>query len=231
MPIAGNGSRFNRGFKPFIEVEGKKLLEWSIASLGDLSNHELCFVIKESDDKLYQVNKTLKELYPKCLVVTLEKETQGTLETCSLALKQFQGETPLVVLDCDLYFESSFHEKLLQKLNWSSSYLLTFKSQEPCYSYCYVKNGKVEATAEKEVISDSAIAGCYNFSSINLFKKYANEIIFLKKIVKNEYYISQIINELIKAGHDVRAIQCEKYFSLGTPAEVESNYKNLSSSK
>jgi dTDP-glucose pyrophosphorylase len=222
MPMAGDGTRFSNGFKPFIEVSGRPLYQWSISSLGDISNVQLHFIIKKVDDEKFNVEKVLKEHYPSSSITVLDNPTRGALETAYLGTKDLNDKLPLTILDCDIYFRSKDLEYMISSDEFKTS-ILFFNSNNPSYSYCSIKDKLVTRTAEKEVISNNAITGAYCFETIELFRNHAKQIINEDQKVKGEFYISPIYNHLIKNGINVSAIECDKHYVLGTPEDVLKN--------
>ncbi|OUR96480.1 hypothetical protein A9Q84_09020 [Halobacteriovorax marinus] len=228
MPMAGDGTRFNNGFKPFIEIKGIPLYKWALKSLGEIKDFSLTFIIKESDDMKYLVSQKLIESHPEASIRILKHKTLGALDTCLQSIDELNLDKPLIILDCDLFFDSKTFNTVLQE-KWQNfkSGLLYFNSKEPCYSYCQIENGRVVQTKEKEVISSNAIAGAYCFSKAQLLKDCGQTIITNKMTTKGEYYISPIFNHLIKKGEEVTSYFCNEYYSLGTPKEVARNSEYL----
>ena len=74
LPLAGSSDLFQKaGFpypKPLIEINGKPMIEWVIASTKTLDVlSEIIFIIKEEDSNLYHLDNTLKLLDPNCKIV------------------------------------------------------------------------------------------------------------------------------------------------------------------
>lgn len=228
MPMAGDGTRFNNGFKPFINVKGIPLYQWSLKSLKSIKQYSLTFIIKEDDDKTFSIKKRLLKNHPNANVVILPKRTLGALDTCIQGIQDLDLKLPLVILDCDLYFNSPKFNKMVSKQDFDfKSGLLYFNSNQKWFSYCELKDEKVIKTREKEVISNNAIAGAYCFSRAELFKVHGTKALKSDLTTNGEYYISPIYNSLIKKGEIVNSYFCEEYYSLGTPEEVERNLEFL----
>ena len=95
---------------------------------------------------------------------------------------------------------------------------LTFKSSSKNYSYAQIENNKVKKTAEKKVISNNAITGCYIFK--NKFTYAKNFIEYNKVCDYKELYLSGIFNTMIKNGFNIKNIPVSFNISLGTPEEL-----------
>ena len=104
--------------------------------------------------------------------------------------------------------------------------LLTFKSNDPRYSYAAVKRGRVIWTAEKDPISDKAITSPYFFKSLgDFFDMFHQMERFMendKEMTYKEMYMSLLYNFLCtEGGKTVITIDADKVISLGTPEELE----------
>jgi dTDP-glucose pyrophosphorylase len=93
---------------------------------------------------------------------------------------------------------------------------------EPIYSYIKINNeGVVIETAEKNKISNYAMAGIYYFSKGSAFVKYAEKMISENKTINNEYYIAPMFNDLIRDGLNIVNMLCMKITTLGTSADYK----------
>ena len=106
-PIAGKGSRFKPLYtelKPFIEIKGKTLIEYSISSLNISGLH---FVIANSLKPSYkELIFNIRDKYKLNLeIIELKSETQGQAETSLLGLNRtgFKGSEELIVANADQY--------------------------------------------------------------------------------------------------------------------------------
>ena len=77
-------------------------------------------------------------------------------------------------------------------------------------------------TKEKEVISNEATVGIYNYQRGKDFVEYAHQMIEKNIRVNNEFYVAPVYNEMIEAGkkivyHNVG----ESMYGLGTPSDLE----------
>lgn len=227
MPMAGNARRFNENsqeyiVKPLIEVKGKKLHQWAISSFNGLEkNVELIFIIQKKHTGL---KEDLFRNYPASTIVEIDRETRGPSETLSLAADHLDN-SPVIVCDCDLYFQSEPFLDFLQSSRPADTGLLTFTSQLPLYSYVKTENGYVMDIAEKIVISDSAVCGAYYFRSGEELLKLIRQTLF--SITEREVYLSDLIKSSIKSGLRCRAFPCSTHVSLGTPEEITKNFTLL----
>ena len=99
FPIAGLGSRFMyAGYsqtKPLIHAGSKTIIEWAVDSVIVNENMNLVFVVRKQQCLTNGLDSFLKNRYPKCIIVTLDESTDGSLETVYLALKKLRTEKVL----------------------------------------------------------------------------------------------------------------------------------------
>ena len=235
MPMGGLGSRFaNTGVttpKPLIEVDGMPMFLKAIKSFEELDcEKKLICVVRREHIEEYDLGEKIRSFYPGAEIVILEENTQGAVETCMKAADVIDDKMPLISMDCDLYVRSEVYENIIKKI-LDQQYgpqlggaLLYMNADNPRYSYVEVIDGVVTRTAEKQVISDKAIAGGYLFGSGKIFKDAARQL--LQQNISGEikeYYLSLLYNYIIGDGYRVLAAEVDQYSSFGTPEEL-ANY-------
>lgn len=236
MPLAGAGSRFAKaGFatpKPLIEVDGRPMFLKAISSLDNVkAEKRYIFVIRQEHVDTQQLDTLIKAAQPEAKIVVLPEITRGAAETALAAQHLLNPEDGLVVMDCDLWFNSHSYDEMIQaSLNNSSNIaggLLTFKADDPRYSYAEVgPDGFVIRTAEKKVISEKAITGAYFFATAKEFID-SGESLLQQPLNAGmpEYYLSLLYNILLDEGKNIQAAYVDKFASFGTPEELETYKK------
>jgi NDP-sugar pyrophosphorylase family protein len=230
MPMAGLGSRFRdtgeERPKPLIDAGGTPMFLLALGSLAPLlPQSQVIAVVLAEHAASSGIKRALEDAHPGISVAEAPKLTGGALETCLLAapLAKTPG-APLVVLDCDLTFDAPNWLQRLRALaegkDSSDGLLLSFRSSEPCFSYAETRGDRVVRTAEKQVISDRALIGAYGFRSADLFFSVARDIVSDDERVGGEYYTSSAYNRMIRQGLTVGIADAERYWSLGTPAQL-----------
>jgi dTDP-glucose pyrophosphorylase len=230
MPMAGWGRRFrSEGInspKPLIQVEGKPLFVWALASLQPLWPHVRVSVISvEKDNLATEVCTTLTKLGISNRSLTIPVRTKGPSETVSIALQEFNITGKFISLDCDLYFQSSW--LIHNLLHWPpevDGILPSFKSKVADFSYAASKDGIVSEVREKVVISEDALAGCYAFSDPKRFLEITESCLTHNA---QEIYISQVIQKMIDLGSRFVLLPTEEHLSLGTPVQLRSSAVTL----
>jgi len=98
-------------------------------------------------------------------------------------------------------------------------------ADDPKWSFVAMENNLVTQVVEKQVISNDATVGIYNFRRAADFVKGAEEMIRRDLRVKNEFYVAPVYNILIEEGyrvgiHDVGR-EADGMYGLGTPADLD----------
>ena len=106
FPMAGDGSRFNYKFKPFLYATEKRFIELAKGPfniLNDIYDVQYIFIFRKDHDELCNVRNKLNEIFPndKILFCILDEKTQGPLETLQMAIKNLKLIGPSFVCDCD----------------------------------------------------------------------------------------------------------------------------------
>ena len=226
MPMGGLGSRFtDAGYttpKPLIHVDGKEMFLRALDSFTPVENISYIFVIRKDHDDMYNLRHQISELLPEAKIFILDHDTQGPVETSLIAEDAIDDTLPIVVADCDIYFESTAYFETLKQQSVDGM-LLTFNSDNPRYSYVEVDDsGKAIRTAEKVVISNNALLGGYYFGSGKLFKELAHDFADheLPEGLK-EYYLSHLFNMLIERQGTVAIAPIDVMHIFGTPEELD----------
>lgn len=227
MPMGGLGSRFSKqGYtlpKPLIEVDGKPMFLRALESFNTLADPVFIFVLRKEQVEQYSLDKQILAHLPEAKISILDHDTRGAVETCMIAKEDIDDATPIIIADCDIYFESSEYFSKIRSTN-ADGLLLTFNSDHPRYSYVEVgESGHAIKTAEKVVISNHAILGGYFFKSGLLFKKIAEEFLAasLPEGLK-EYYVSHLFNIILAQNGIVEIANVDVMHIFGTPEELNS---------
>jgi len=230
MPMGGLGSRFQKaGYttpKPLIEVDGAPMFLRALASFdGFPGEKRLVVVVREDNDREYDLANRVRAAHPSADIVMLPHDTRGAVETALFAEHSLDPELPLVVMDCDIAFESPEYFDAIEDAvrgGTADGILLSFRSTDPRYSFARVdESGAVVETAEKRAISDSALMGAYFFTKAGTFLE-AGHALMAKQIsaAMPEYYLSLVFNELLGSGKRVRLARGD-FYCFGTPEELD----------
>ena len=214
VPMAGRGSRFaDAGYelpKPLIEIRGHPMIEFVVHNVRPKSGHRFIFIcLKEHLDK-YGLEKALNKISPGCAVIPVSQVTEGAACTVLLAEKYIDNENPIMIANSDQYVDIDINDYLTAQKN-HDGLVMTMKANDNRWSYIkWDDNGFITTIKEKEVISDEATVGIYNYARGSDFVKYAHRMIDKNIRVNNEFYVAPVYNEMIEDGMKLT------YYNVGT---------------
>lgn len=229
VPMGGLGTRFRTvGIttpKPLIDVDGVPMFQRALASLAPWAGKRtVTVVVRADDDAEHGLADRVLEAEPSASIVLLDHDTRGAVETCLEAREQLDPDQPLVIMDCDIAFESDEYFRVLRAAVEAGSHdalLLSFSSTEPRYSFAEVgPDGLVVRTAEKQPISSDALMGVYSFARASVFLDAADRL--MERQIGEampEYYVSLVFNLLVESGLTVGLVR-GRFYCFGTPEEL-----------
>lgn len=232
MPMAGRGQRYrDAGYKvpkPLILVDGKPMFLRALDSIKDV-DFDLYLIIREDTDLEYDLGTQIKKSYPSATVKVLDFETRGATESVMSIGNKLDFNAPLLILDCDLFFESPEYLELMD-MGGEMPYdglLLTFSSSDPRYSYVISTLGIAKQVKEKVVISNRALIGAYYWRVAFNFLEIAREFLAVGVTdTDKELYISYTFQRGIDSGLSFRVVE-GKFESFGTPEELANYNKKI----
>ena len=83
------------------------------------------------------------------------------------------------------------------------------------------EEAKTEEVKEKEKISNYASTGLYVFTRAKQFFEAGEDMIKNENKVKNEYYVSEIYNMLLKSNAKFEIDLVDEFSPLGTPDDLK----------
>lgn len=229
MPMGGLGTRFRKvGVttpKPLIEVDGAPMFQRALRSFDPWSGEKaVVVVVRADDDAEHGLARQVVAAEPAASIVLLDHDTRGAVETCLEARRLLDPDEPLVIMDCDIAFESPEYFRVLEaavERQDLDGLLLSFRSTQPRYSFAEVGgDGLVVRTAEKQAISSDALMGVYSFTRAAVFLEAADRLMARQiDSAMPEYYVSLVFNELIATGRRVGLVHGD-FYCFGTPEEL-----------
>lgn len=227
MPMGGGGTRFgNKGFnvpKPLIPLQDKPFLYWATKCVTDyIDVIDITFIVLQDHIDRFAIDNEIKRYFPDACIHVIDHVLDGAVLTCMTGVEEIDDGEPLLFNDCDHAFVSDGFASFVRtgKFDDISGALLTFKSDNPAFSYArFDDNHNVIGTIEKQVVSDEAICGAYYFKDKETFLKASK--IYLKNCLYKEFFVSGVYNELIKLGGSVRTFNVDEHISFGTPDEYD----------
>lgn len=225
IPMAGRGSRFaDAGYKvpkPLIDVNGKPMIEVVTDNIRPTCDHRFIYICQAEHLVKYDLEKELKRMAGDLVIITIDHITEGAACTVLLAEKYIDNDDEMMIANSDQYVDTVIDE-YLEHLYDNDGLIMTMPANHPKWSYIkYDDNGFVTEVREKEVISNEATVGIYNYKHGRDFVKYAHQMIDKNIRVNNEFYVAPVYNEMIADGKKI--VYCnvgQKMHGLGTPEDL-----------
>ena len=153
--------------------------------------------------------------------------TEGAACTVLVAKSLIDSDTPLMIANCDQYVDIDINY-YLRTLKYSNldGLIMTMRANDPKWSFVDLNNdGYVRRVVEKQVISNEATVGIYNFRNGHSFVIAAEEMIAKNERVNGEFYVAPTYNNLIATGHKVGIYNIGSegagMYGLGIPSDLE----------
>lgn len=231
IPMAGAGSRFSSaGYslpKPLILVNGMPMIQVVINNLRPVQNHRFIFICQNEHIKTYGLIDRLHEWSPGSIIIGIDGLTEGAACTVLKARDYINSEDPLMIANSDQYIDSNINDYLDRiKSKNLAGLIMTMKALDPKWSFVGLNDEQIVVrVVEKEVISDEATVGIYNFRQGSDFVSAAELMIQKNMRVNNEFYVAPVYNELISNGYRVGILNIGKeadgMYGLGTPSDLD----------
>jgi len=230
IPMAGLGSRFAKaGYqdpKPLIPIYGVPMIRLVLDNLRPSCEHRFIIICQRQHVQDYDLESKLKQWCPNVQLVLLDGLTEGAACTVLAAKPFINNDEPLMIANCDQYVDVSIDDYLLAMSRGQlDGLIMTMTANDPKWSFvalnqeCLVTN-----VVEKQVISNEATVGIYNFSRGQDFVQAAEQMIAANERVNNEFYVAPVYNRLIPAARiGIYNIGSEAngMYGLGIPADLD----------
>jgi NDP-sugar pyrophosphorylase family protein len=231
VPMAGAGSRFSSaGYnvpKPLIKINGVEMIRLVINNLRPARPHRFIFICQKTHIQSYNLEHLLCSWAPGCSVIGINGLTEGAACTVLGAKDLINNRDALMIANSDQYIDFSIDSYLsCIDSGGLEGLIMTMKAVDPKWSFVGLDSqGLVTTVVEKQVISDEATVGIYNFKQGQDFISAAEAMIAKDLRVNNEFYVAPVYNELISTGGRVGVYnvgsEANGMYGLGTPTDLE----------
>ncbi|MBP6110966.1 MAG: glycosyltransferase family 2 protein [Sphingobium sp.] len=231
IPMAGAGSRFAKaGFvdpKPLIRVKGVPMIEVIVNNLRPVSiPHRFIFICQNEHVKKYDLGMRLEEIAPGSQVIGIDGLTEGAACTVLKARSYINNNDPLMIANSDQFVDISIEDYLEDMMHRNlDGLIMTMEASDPKWSFVEMDNELVTRVVEKEVISNEATVGIYNFKSGYRFVEAAEEMIHDNERVNGEFYVAPVYNYLIRGRKRIGIFNIGSegngMYGLGIPEDLE----------
>lgn len=231
IPMAGAGSRFKvAGYtdpKPLILIHGKPMIKLVIDNLAPTESHRFIFICQRAHVETYGLHEKLSAWAPNSELIEIDGITEGAACTVLTAKDIINNDSPLMIANSDQFIDVDIN-KYLHIFDDASfdGLIMTMRADDPKWSFVGLDSGgNVTRVVEKEVISDEATVGIYNFQHGRSFVRAAEAMIANNERVNGEFYVAPTYNRLIASGHkigihNIGGVGAGMY-GLGTPIDLD----------
>lgn len=231
IPMAGAGSRFAAaGYpdpKPLIPVHGTPMIQLVVDNLRPAMPHRFVFICQRAHVRAYGLVEKLARWAPGCVVHELDGVTEGAACTVLSVRDLVDTDQPLMIANSDQWVDVAIDDYLGDLARPGvDGLIMTMTADDPKWSFVgFGPDGRVERVVEKQVISNEATVGVYNFARGSDFVRAADRMIARDLRVNGEFYVAPVYNQLLEEGAHVVVRNVGRagagMHGLGTPADLE----------
>lgn len=231
LPIAGRGSRFVvAGYeqpKPLIPVHGAPMIAAVVRNVRPRCAHRFIFVALAEHLERAGMREALTDAAPGCAIVPVAHVTEGAACTVLLAKQYIDTDDSLMLANSDQWVDIEIDDYLASmERQRADGLIMTMKADDPKWSFVGLDGKRlVTRVVEKEVISNEATVGIYNFRRGCDFVRAAEQMIARDVRVNNEFYVAPVYNQLIEEGARIAIYNVGRegagMYGLGIPSDLE----------
>lgn len=231
VPMAGAGSRFAKaGYqdpKPLIPVNGVPMIRLVINNLRPRGDHRFIFICQQAHIDAYGLTEKLSAWAPGCEVLGIDGLTEGAACTVLKAKDLINNGDPLMIANSDQWIDCDIHDYLADmEIKNLDGIIMTMKANDPKWSFVGLDDENlVTMVVEKQVISDEATVGIYNYRHGRDFVAAAEDMIAKNLRVNNEFYVAPAYNQMIDDGCRIGIFnigsEADGMYGLGIPADLD----------
>lgn len=214
VPAAGLSSRFPK-MKPkylLYDYKGDLMLKNAIRPYLNQDSIKITIGILKGHNDKFEAETFISNELPNINVVILNEKTRGPADTVYQIIKKANIKNDeLLIKDCDSFFEhQNIPGNYVCVSNISKHAVLKKLSSK---SFVIANNQDIITNIiEKNVVSDTFCVGAYKFESVELFVSAFETM----KDLKEEIYVSHVIQQCLSYGHTFLKANVEKYVDVGT---------------
>lgn len=230
VPMAGRGSRFaSAGYtlpKPLLPVFGRPMIEVVIDNIRPARPHRFIFIAQREHLEDHGLMPVLMRAGPDTRVIAIDGVTEGAACTTLLARGLIDNEASLMMANCDQYVATQIDD-YLQAMDASGleGWIMTMSAADPKWSFVRLgSDGLAREVVEKQVVSNEATVGIYNFRRGSDYVRAADAMVAAGDRTNGEFYVAPAYNYLLRAGgrvgcHNIGP-DSAAMFGLGIPEDL-----------
>ena len=230
IPMAGGGSRFQKaGFtlpKPLIPVFGRPMVQVVIDNVRPSMPHRFIFIVQRAAVAQHRLDVLLRQWAPGCKIAMLDGITEGAACTVLTAKTLIDDDNPMMIANSDQYVELDIDDYLASMdRQQADGMIMTMWADHPKWSYVrFDSEGRPCEVVEKQVVSNEATVGIYNYRRGRDFVAAAERMIAKNLRVNNEFYVAPAYNEMLASGARLCLYNVGREYAgmygLGTPEDL-----------
>lgn len=204
------------------EFDSVPLIQRIISNCATLGPKKIIVACRAEDVERYHLDNILSLLSPLTTVVKVSVPTEGATCTALMAVEHIDNDQELLVLNGNELLTAEWEEIIRDfRQRHLDAGVVVFPAIHPRYSYVRLdEQNHVVQAAEKNPISNHAIAGYFWFQKGSNFVRSAKDSIRKDARVNDKFYISQTLNEMIL-----------RHLTIGVYAVSGSQYRPLKSER
>lgn len=206
------------------EINQKMILEILMDFTKSINPSKAIFCIKDEDIKNFYLDEIIKRRIDDAVIINIKGETKGAVCTALLSSEYIDNEDELLILAINDFTDKNWQTIIdyFRAGNFECG-IVSFNSIHPRYSFAKLdKNNEVEEITEKKPSSNNALVSFYYFKSGREYIKCSKNVIRKDTAIKDSFYISQVINEMILEQKKIGLYRIEnsEFHPLKTEAQL-----------
>ena len=238
IPMAGLGQRFADECylltKPLIPVSGLSMVAQATHDLPLAEIH--VFVLRTDMLGYADVANQLRTLYPKAIIKTIDRVTEGQACTALIGLDALEDEGgkscfPITIGACDngaLYDINAFgklvNDPLVDVIVWGIRGYPNATRHAKMFGWIDAEGGLIRSISVKTPLSvpasDPIVLGTFTFRRADDFRRALDRLVALDGRINGEFYIDSLINDAIALGLQCHLFEVDSYLCWGTPNDL-----------
>ncbi len=236
IPMAGRGSRFvEQGYilpKPLIPVHDIPMIQLVIENLKPNCQHRFIFLCLKEHIAKYSIDEKLNLMEPSAEIISIDIVTEGAACTVLLAKNFIDNDDSLMIANSDQWVDADINEYLAAMGQQQyDGFIMTMRAHDTKWSYVKLnEKNQVTEVVEKQVVSNEATVGIYNYARGSYFIEAAEAMIKQDFRVNGEFYVApafnQMINKDLKIGFYNIGKENDGMYGMGIPSDLNSFLNN-----
>ncbi len=238
VPMAGLGKRFAaEGYlltKPLIPVSGLPMVAQATHDLPTAEHN--VFVLRADMLGYTDVANQLSTLYPKAIIKTIDRVTEGQACTALIGLDALEDKGrknyfPITIGACDngaLYDIDALgklvNDPLVDVIVWGIRGYPNATRHPKMFGWIDAEGGLIRSISVKTPLntpaSDPIVLGTFTFRRADDFRRALDRLVARDGRINGEFYIDSLINDAIALGLQCHLFEVDSYLCWGTPNDL-----------